>query len=480
MFNDLREYISKVEELGEYKLIESANAEEEIGGISLLISEHPTPPLLMFDKIKGYRAGYRVASNLFNTPRRTALGLGFPLETKGLELVRVFRDKLSTGIRLVPPVEVDGGPVKENILTGDKVDLLQFPAPKWHEFDGGHYIGTGAMIIARDPEEGWVNVACYRVQVHDKNTAILYVSPSHHLDMIQKKYWRKGMGCPIAVSCGQEPATWLGSSWPAPWGICEYDIAGWWRGKPVEVTRGVSTDLPIPANSEIVLEGEIVPPEVETRPEGPFGEFLGYYATGRVMRAAFRVKSILHRNNPIIQGNPPSRFSSEWSLGGYVQRAATIWSELDKHLTGIKGVWTFEDIGAPCIVVISLKQEYPGHAKQAASIASGLKPAAMFLHYVIVVDDDIDPSNIGQVLWALGTRAAPADSINIITGQLSSFIDPTLPPEKRERGDTTTSTAIILAVRPYHWMNEFPQPIAISSELSQKIKEKWSRLFPSL
>jgi UbiD family decarboxylase len=479
VFDDLRDYIGKVEEAGEYRLIEGADAGEEIGAITFLMSQSATAPLLMFDKINGYKAGYRVASNLFNTSRRTALGLGFALECKGIELVRAFREKMSDGIRPVPPVEVDSGPVKENILRGDKVDLLQFPAPKWHEHDGGPYIGTGSMVIARDPEEGWVNVSCYRVQVHDRNTVGLYVSPNHHLDAIMKKYWRKGLNCPIAISCGQEPGVWLGACWTVQWGVCEYDIAGWWRGQPVEVTKGVSTDLPIPATAEMVLEGEIVPPEVETRPEGPFGEYLGYYATGTVMRPACRIKSILHRKDPIIQGMPPSRFSSEWSLGRYVHRAATIWSELDKQITGVMGVWAYEAIGAPCIVVISVRQGYAGHAKQAALLTCGLQCVALFLRYVIVVDDDIDPSNIGEVLWALGTRADPAESINIVTGQLSSYLDPSVSPEKRKRGDTTTSTAIVLAVRPYHWMADFPQPIAISSELSEKIKKKWKNLFPA-
>jgi 4-hydroxy-3-polyprenylbenzoate decarboxylase len=305
------------------------------------------------------------------------------------------------------------------------------------------------------------------------------VSPNHHLTGIMNKYWRQGSGCPVAISCGQEPGVWLGACWTARWGVCEYDIAGWWRGRPVEVTRGVSTDLPVPATAEIVLEGEIVPPQVETRPEGPFGEYLGYYATGTVARPACRIKSILHRNDPIIQGMPPSRFSAEWSLGRYVHRAATIWSELDRQIQGVTGVWAYEAIGAPCIVVLSVKQAYAGHAKQAALLTCGLQCVALFLRYVIVVDDDIDPSNIGEVLWAMGTRADPAQGIDVVTGQLSSFLDPSVSPEQRERGDTTTSTAIILAVRPYHWMKAFPPPIAISPELSRKIRTKWNKLFPA-
>ena len=480
MFNDLREFIQAVTDIKEYKLIEGADVEREIGAITHLLSERPGSPLLMFDRIKGYRPGYRVVSNLFTSLRRTALALGFPLESTGVELVRAFRDKLNAGMTLLPPVEVKTGPVKENILTGDDVDLLKFPTPKWHELDGGPYIGTGSMTIIRDPDEGWVNVACYRVQVQDRNTCNIHVTPAHALDIVQKKYWQKGQACPAVVTCGQEPITWLGSCWAAPWGVCEYDISGWWRGKPLEVIKGVTTDLPIPATAEIALEGEVVPPEVETRPEGPFGEWSGYYATGKVPRPAFRVKSILHRDNPIIQGNPPSRIPAVWSLGRHIQRAATVWSELDRQIPGVKGVWVMEEVTANSVIVISLKQEYPGHAKQAAMIAAGTQAAARYLHYVIVVDEDIDPANTPEVLWAVGTRADPEESIHIIKGQVSAFLDPTISPEKRKRGDSTTSVAIILACRPYHWKDQFSVPITLSAETKREIMAKWNKLFSSM
>ncbi|MFC2003632.1 UbiD family decarboxylase [Chloroflexota bacterium] len=477
MFTDLREYVSKVQEIGEYRLIEGVDAEQEIGAISHLVSESPNSPLLMFDKIKGYQPGYRVVSNIFTTPSRTALALGFPIETKGIELVRAFRHKIETGFQLIPPVEVKSGPVMENVLNGDKVDLLKFPAPKWHELDGGPYIGTGSMIIIRDPYEDWVNVGCYRVQVYNNNKASLMMVPSHHGDILQRHYWEQGKSCPLVVTCGQEPIQWLGSCWPAPWGTSEYDFAGGWNGKPVEVVKGVVTGLPIPATAEIAIEGELVPPEVETVPEGPFGEWAGYYSTGTVPRAVLRVHSILHRDNPINQGNPPSRLPAVWSLGRHIQRAATVWIELDRQIPGVKGVWVVEDASACSMIVVSLKQEYPGHALQAAMTVAGTHIAALALHYVIVVDEDIDPSNIGQVIWAVATRGDPAESIKIVPGQLSSFLDPSISPEKRRIGDSTASLAIILAVRPYHWREQFAPSIEVSDELTRKIKLKWKELF---
>ena len=162
----------------------------------------------------------------------------------------------------------------------------------------------------------------------------------------------KGQACPVVVCCGQEPLLWAASAWEhVPWGVSEYDFAGGLKNEPITVTRGVTTDLPIPATAEIALEGEIVPPEVEEREEGPFGEWPGYYVMGTTMQPAFRVKSILHRNNPIIQGNPPSHLPAVWSLGRHYQKAAVLWDELDRQLPGVTGVRMLDEAAMHSIVV---------------------------------------------------------------------------------------------------------------------------------
>lgn len=477
MFNDLREFINQAEAWGECQLVEGADWNLEIGAITVLRGLEPEPPVLLFDCVKGYPPGYRVASNLFTTQRRIALGLDLPLEARGIGLVAAFRDKIRDGVKPLPPVVVNTGPVKENIHVGDEVDLFEFPAPKWHELDGGRYIGTGSMTITRDPEEGWVNLACQRVQIHDRATATIFMTPGHHADIMRKKYWAKGQSCPVAVSLGQDPLLWAASTWPIAWRVSEYDYAGGLRGEPVAVTKGVTTDLPIPANAEIVLEGELVPPQVESRIEGPFGEWPGYYGGGPRPESVFRVKAILHRNNPIIQGSPPHRVPAFWSLGIHILRAAIVWNDLDRQIPGVKGVWIMEEAGSSSILVISLKQEYPGHAKQAAMIAAGCAIASVNMRFIIVVDDDIDPSNLSEVIWAMGTRTDIDSEINIVGGCRSSPTDPTLSPEKRSRGQLVHSMAIILACRPYHWIDKFPPAITVSPELDKKTREKWSKLF---
>jgi 4-hydroxy-3-polyprenylbenzoate decarboxylase len=476
MFDDLRDFIKKADELGECQVIEGADWDSEIGAIGDLMSQRPESPLLLFDKIKGYPAGYRVASNLATTQRRIALVFGLPQEAKGIELVRAFRQRLEEDMKPIPPVEVDSGPVKENILTGKDIDLYKFPTPKWHELDGGRYIGTGSAVVSRDPDDGWINLGTYRVQVQDKSTVTMSLTPGHHGHVIAKKYWDKGLPCPMAICCGQAPLVFAAAHFEIPWRYSEYDWAGGWQRKPIKVIRGVATDLPIPATAEIVLEGEMIPPGKETLPEGPFGEWAGYYAGGVRQMPPFKVKAVLHRNNPIIQGNPPSVLPRVWCVGRHIQMAAELWHELDRQLPGVAGVWVVEEGSIHSIVVISLKQLYGGHAKQAALVAAGALVTAYSARYIIVVDEDIDPSNISDVLWALGTRSEPSE-IETINGCWGSYANPRLTPEQRKINDREHSVGLILACKPYKWMKDFPASVRTSPEMAKRVRDKYPQIF---
>jgi 4-hydroxy-3-polyprenylbenzoate decarboxylase len=471
-------FIQKCRDLGEVKDIEGADRDLEIGAIGELFESQAKRPLLLFDAIPGYQRGFRVASNIFASPRRTALAYGFDLNLNGLDLVRAMREKIKAGVKLTPPVEVKSAPVKENIITGDQVDLLKFPAPKWHARDGGPYIGTGSAVIVRDPDKGWVNVACYRVQVQNKNTASIMIIQGHHGLVIEKKYWEKGKPLPVAVCCGQEPLLWAAAGWEGKeWGVSEYDFAGGLAGSPVEVTRGVFTDLPIPANAEIVLEGEIPPPGQEMVTEGPFGEWAGYYAAGAASLPPFKVKAILHRNNPIIQGNPPSLLPSVWTLGRHWQKAASLWDALDKQVPGIAGVWVVEEAAIHGMVVISLKQAYPGHAKHTGLLAAGSSATRIGCRFIILVDDDIDPSDLTQVLWAMSTRTDPESQIDIVRGCYGSVASPAIPPEKRIAGQFEESRAIINACRPFHHIKDYPPSIRSDAATLAQVRKKWDSLF---
>ncbi|HLA82307.1 MAG TPA: UbiD family decarboxylase, partial [Thermoleophilia bacterium] len=168
MSGDLRDYLSRVEQADRLKLVEGADWNVEIGVLTELFCTPPESTLALFDKIKGYPPGYRVAANLMSTPRRFALATGLPLEARGLDLVNAWRAKIGEGFTRMPPTEVKTGPITENVHTDVDVDVLEFPAPKWHELDGGRYIGTCDMVVVKDPDSGWVNFGTYRVQIHDK------------------------------------------------------------------------------------------------------------------------------------------------------------------------------------------------------------------------------------------------------------------------------------------------------------------------
>ncbi len=387
IFEDLRQYVDKVKEIGECRLFENADWDLEIGTITELMSK-PGAPLLLFDRVKGYKAGYRIVTNLVASHKRVCMALGLPEEKTGVDLVQAYREKTKGGFKPIQPVEVNTGPVKENVHTGKDVDLFEFPTPKWHELDGGRYIGTGDLVITRDLEEGWVNLGSYRVQIHDKTTATMQIDENHHGYLMMRKYWAKGLACPVAVVCGQDPTLYFVGGMSLPWGVSEYDYAGWLRQKPVQVVRGETTDLPIPATAEIVLEGEVVPPEVDSVVEGPFGEFTGYYAGIAEPRAAFRVKAVLHRNDPIMLGDPPYRLWPMYWGGRYIGRAAMMWQEMEKLVPGIKGVWITDDTGLS-IPIISIKQQFAGHVKDAA-IAASATGRALF-RFIIIVDDRYRP-----------------------------------------------------------------------------------------
>jgi len=336
--------------------------------------------------------------------------------------------------------------------------------------DGGRYIGTGTAVITRDPDEGYVNVGTHRVQIHDKRTATIFMDTGKHTDFIRKKYWARRQSCPVVVTCGGDPFHIAIGGLRIPWGTSEFDYMGWLKKEAIEVIKGPTTGLPIPAHSEIALEGEMISPDIETKMEGPFAEWTSHY-TDPKPEAVFKVNSILYRNNPIILAVLPFLGYGVGTYPLYLIRSAQVWNELDRIVPGIQGVWSHVEFGGAGHTVISIKQMYGGHAKQAALAAL---PLLLYMQkLIIVVDDDVDPSNLRQVLFSLRTRTEPSEW-DIIKGYWGSRLNPVLSPEKRAVGDFTHSTAIILACKPYHWIDRFPPSLALDPEIREKVKAKWS------
>jgi 4-hydroxy-3-polyprenylbenzoate decarboxylase len=476
-FDDLRTFIAACQEADEWRRIEGADWDAEIGALVEATAELiPDPPLLIFDPIKGYPPGSSVVSLLTASRKRAALALGLPLDARKLELVRLAARKVQQA-QLVPPTELKDGPVMENVFRKGDVDLLKFPVLRFHSQDGGRYIGTGDVLINRDPESGHVNMGTYRMQVHEPDLLGLWMSPGQHGRLICQRYWDRGESCPVVAAYGVDPLTFMASHTKTPWGRSELAFAGGLRGKPVEVLKGPVTGLPIPAHAEIAIEGEVPPPAVEARAEGPFGEWPGYYSGGTVgtgeAQPVIRVKALYHRHQPILFDESPL-----WP--GAVKHALPImagilWDQLESAgVQDVVGVFAHTSF----LVVVAIRQRFAGHAKQAAHAALGCSSAARNGRYVVIVDEDIDPTDLKEVLWAMETRVDPAHDIETVDGCWSTPLDPRMPPEKRAARDHTNSRAIFYAVRPYGWRSGFPEVSRAPQQLRQQVVEKYRAQLP--
>jgi 4-hydroxy-3-polyprenylbenzoate decarboxylase len=343
----------------------------------------------------------------------------------------------------------------QNVMTGDAIDVTKFPAPQWHPQDGGRYIGTGCYNIMRDPDDGWINCGTYRVMIHDAKSLGFYISPGKHGRQMRDKYAARGERMPVVIVCGGDPMSFLMGSSEVPQGVCELDIIGGMRGQPVEVIKGPVTGLPIPANAEIVIEGFVEPDNA--RLEGPFGEWTGYYASDHRPEPVIDIKAIYHRNEPILLGCVPQRPPDEICRYRAIVRSALLRENIEKAgVPGVTAAWAHEVGNARLFLAVAVKQRYPGHGKQAGHIAAQCHVGAYCGRYVIVVDDDIDVSNLEEVIWALITRSDPATSIDVIRGAWSTPLDPRIEPERKAAGDYTNSRAVIDACRPWHWRDKFP------------------------
>ncbi|GAI64922.1 unnamed protein product, partial [marine sediment metagenome] len=269
----------------------------------------------------------------------------------------------------------------------------------------------------------------YRGMVQDSNRITLKINLGKHGRAMMNKCHARGESYPVAVAFGEDPALFSAAcDMAVPWGVSEYEFAGWIRGAPIEVVKGEVTDLPIPATAEIVIEGEIPPPPFEPVSEGPFGEWTGYIAEHtQGVHPTMTVKSILHRNDPIILGVPPLKPPTSIDFA-IPKHAAGVWDQIEKaDIPGVKGVWFPCGFFSPAILVIAIEQQYPGHAKMAAVVGTACRAGTYGGSIVIVVDDDIDISNMEEVMWAVATRSK-AEEVDIIRGLWTAPTDVMMDP----------------------------------------------------
>ena len=470
---DLREWLERVDAMGELTRVEGADPDLELGGIVDLYQWEMENPALLFERIKGRPEGHRLAANVLTSLPRVLLTLDLPTDLTRQDFVREWRDRIRS-LEPIAPVLVEDGPVLENRAAGPQVDVTQFPAPLWHTEDGGRFLGTGCIVVTKDPDTGWVNAGTYRIQVHDEKTLGIMISPGKHGRLIRDKYWARGEACPVAVSFGHDPLLLVLGGIEVDYGVDEYAVAGGIRGEALEVIAAPQTGLPVPATSELVIEGGI--PIGQTHAEGPFGEWTGYYAGGERDMPVINVSSVLWRNDPIILGCLPGKPPNDNTYFRSPMRAALLWNELERAgIPGVVGAWSHEAGGGRLLNVIAISQLYPGHAKQVGHAATSVHAGAYANRFVIVVDDDIDPTDTNEVLWALCTRTEVTEDIDIVRKMWSTSLDPMS--YGGEAGRYYNNRMVIDACRPYDRLATFPGVARKTRAEADALRARWPDLF---
>ncbi|MFH1139357.1 MAG: phenylphosphate carboxylase subunit beta [Pseudomonadota bacterium] len=465
MIKDMRDFIRVCEEHGVLQRIKvEVDWDLELSHIAKL-NEEKSGPALLFENVKGYQTP--VITSVCTTTERLALIMGRPRESS---LVDLMAEWVRVGDNFIPPKWVETAPCKENILMGDDVDLFRFPVPKFYPLDGGRFFGTAHFIISKDPDTGWVNLGTYRCQLLGKNKLGTQFIKGKHADIMLKKYQKMGKPMPVASIVGCDPLLFILGAARISAFVSEFDVAGAIRGAAVEVIRGETVDLPIPAHAEIVVEGEVDADKFMD--EGPFGEYTGYYSgVGTDPRNFIDVKCVTFRNNPIFWGTTVGRAVTDTHMTMALSYGSALWQQLvAMKIPGIRSVYCPPEGSGRFLAIISMQQMYPGHADQVLTAAISTEMGAYGLKTVIVVDEDIEPWDLPRVLYALSFRFQP-NRCQVIKRGRSTPLDPSLPIDSRE----ITGRLLMDATIPYDWKHK-PIPIALDQDLVKRIESRWEEL----
>ncbi len=397
---DLRSFLEQVirEMPGQIKVVPH-EVDPRFGctGLAERFARRNEYPALYFEKVKGSEIPLII--NLTATPERLALALGSTIE----DVVRTYGERLAERI---PPIWVarEEAPVKEVIWTGEQVDLGKLPF-LWHNAqDGGPYITSGVGIV-RDPESGAINAGVYRHQVYGRDEIGVWFIDTHHGAYIYRANEAAGRPTPIVIAIGHHPALIMGAVSRIPGIGGELEAAGALLGEPVRLVEAETCDLPVPADAEIVLEGEVLP--YQRREEGPFGEWPGHYMAGGP-KPIIKIKAITMRRDAIYY----DIFSAnrEHLVLGALPRMGSIYRAVKQVVPGVKAVHVPAHSRMHCY--ISIRKERDAEVKKAAFAALNTEPENLKL--VVVVDDDINVFNDGEVMWAIGTRFDAARDLLVI------------------------------------------------------------------
>jgi 4-hydroxy-3-polyprenylbenzoate decarboxylase len=483
-YSDLRDFIDKLETLGELTRIgievdphlevtEICDRTLRAGG-----------PALLFERVKG--SAFPLLGNLFGTPRRVALGMGEesvealrevgkllamlkePEPPKGMKdawsKLPVFRKVLD-----MAPKEVKHPPCQAVVIEGDAVDLGALPVQTCWPGDAGPLI-TWGLVVTRGPEKSRQNLGIYRMQVIGHNRVIMRWL-SHRGGALDFRDWQQrhpGEPFPVSVALGADPATILAAVTPVPDSLSEYAFAGLLRGSRTEVARCLGNELQVPAAAEFVLEGHLYPDDLA--PEGPFGDHTGYY--NEVDRfPVFTIERITRRQDPIYHSTYTGRPPDEPAILGVALNEVFV-PILQKQFPEIVDFYLPPEGCSYRMAVVSMKKQYPGHAKRVMLGIWSFLRQFMYTKFVIVTDDDVNVRDWNDVIWAMTTRMDPARDTTLIENTPIDYLDFASPVSglgSKIGFDATNKW-------PGETTREWGRPIAMDAAVKQRVDEIWASL----
>jgi len=483
-YHDLRDFIAQLEKMGELKRItqpiDPYLEMTEICDRTL----RTAGPALLFENPTGH--SIPVLGNLFGTPKRVALGMGQdsvealrdvgrllaylkePEPPKGLRDAWEKWPVLKQVLNMAPKV-VSRAPCQEVIIEGDEVDLAKLPIQTCWPDDAGPLI-TWALVVTKGPHKERVNLGIYRQQVIGRNKVIMrwLAQRGGALDFRDWQQAHPGQPFPVAVALGADPATILGAVTPVPDTLSEYAFAGLLRGAKTELVKCKTHDLEVPASAEIVLEGFIYPGEMAD--EGPFGDHTGYY--NEVERfPVFTIERITQRNNPIYHSTYTGRPPDEPAVLGMALNEVFV-PLLQKQFPEITDFYLPPEGCSYRIACVSMKKQYPGHAKRVMFGVWSFLRQFMYTKFVIVTDDDVNVRDWKDVIWAMTTRMDPARDTLIVENTPIDYLDFASPVSglggkigfdatNKLKGETT---------------REWGRPITMSADVKRRVDEMWASL----
>ena len=483
-YKDLRDFIAMLEERGELiRIKQEIDPNLEMTEISDRTLRAKGPALL-FENPKGY--SYPVLTNLFGTPERVALGMGqdsvSALREVGKVLAALKEPEPPKGMRdawdkmpiykqvlNMAPKVVKKAPCQQFVIQGDDVDLNQLPIQTCWPGDAGPLV-TWPLVITRGPYKERQNLGIYRQQLIAKNKLIMRWL-SHRGGALDFREWQKenpGKPYPVAVALGADPATILGAVTPVPDTLSEYAFAGLLRGAKTEVANCLTSDLQVPASAEFILEGFIYPDEMA--PEGPFGDHTGYYNEVDEF-PVFTVETITHRENPIYHSTYTGRPPDEPAVLGVALNEVFV-PILQKQFPEIVDFYLPPEGCSYRLAVVTIKKQYPGHAKRIMLGVWSFLRQFMYTKFVIVCDDDVDARNWEDVIWAITTRMDPSRDTVLIENTPIDYLDFASPVSglgskmgldatNKWQGETT---------------REWGEPIVMDKAVVAKVDDIWKEL----